>query len=40
MQVGIKRKPIVPYNTQQNGVAERKNRSIIESMKFMIHDVD
>lgn len=25
-EVGIKRELIVPYNPQQNGVAERKNR--------------
>jgi hypothetical protein len=27
-----------PYNPQQNGVAERKNRSIIEAAKAMIND--
>jgi hypothetical protein len=26
---GIKREMTVPYNPEQNGVAERKNRSII-----------
>jgi hypothetical protein len=26
------------YNPQQNGVAERKNRSIVEATKAMIHD--
>jgi transposase InsO family protein len=35
---GIKRQLLVPYNPQQNGVAERKNRSIIEADKEMIHD--
>ena len=37
-EVGIKREYIVPYNPQQNGVAERKNRTIIEATKLMIHD--
>ena len=27
-----------PYTPQQNGIAERKNRSIIEAAKAMIHD--
>ena len=30
----------IPYNPQQNGVEERKNRSIMEAMKAMIHDKD
>jgi hypothetical protein len=29
-----------PYNPQQNGVAERKNRTIMEAVKTMIHDQD
>ena len=37
---GIKRELTIPYNLQQNGVAERKNRSIMEAMKAMIHDQD
>ena len=37
---GIKREFTVPYNPQQNGVAEQKNRSIIESTKALIHDQD
>jgi transposase InsO family protein len=37
-EAGIKRELIVPYNPQQNGVAERKNRSIVEATKAMIHD--
>jgi transposase InsO family protein len=37
-EVGIKREYIVPYNPQQNGVIERKNRSIVEAVKVMIHD--
>jgi transposase InsO family protein len=38
IEAGIKRELIVPYNPQQNGVAERKNRTIIEATKAMIHD--
>jgi transposase InsO family protein len=34
----IKREYTVPYKPQQNGVAERKNRTIIEVTKAMIHD--
>jgi transposase InsO family protein len=37
-EAGIKRELTVSYNPQQNGVAERKNRSIISSAKAMIHD--
>ena len=37
---GIKREMIVPYNLEQNGVAKRKNRSIEESVKGMLHDQD
>lgn len=36
--VGIKREYTVPYNPQQNGVAERKNRTIVEAAKAMLHD--
>jgi transposase InsO family protein len=35
---GIKREFTVPYNPQKNGVDERKNRTIIEATKAMIHD--
>ena len=38
IEAGIKREYIVPYNPQQNGVAERKNKTIIEATKAMIHD--
>jgi transposase InsO family protein len=38
IEAGIKREYIVPYNPQQNGVAERKNKSIVEATKAMIHD--
>ena len=39
-EVGIKRDLSTPYNHQQNGVAERKNRTIMEAVKAMIHDQD
>ena len=29
-----------PYNPQQNGVVERKNRMIMEAARAMIHDQD
>jgi hypothetical protein len=37
-EAGIKREYIVPQHPQQNGVAERKNRSIVETVKAMIRD--
>jgi transposase InsO family protein len=37
---GIKRELIVPYNPQQNGVAERKNRAIVGAAKAMLYDQD
>ena len=36
--MGIKREFTVPYNPQQNGVAERKNQTVVEATKAMIHD--
>ena len=39
-EAGIKSNLTIPYNPQQNGVAERKNRSIMEAVKSMIHDQD
>jgi transposase InsO family protein len=36
--VGIKRELTTPYNPQQNGVAKRNNRTIMEAVKTMIHD--
>ena len=38
--VGIKRELTTPYNPQHNGVVERKNRTIMESIKTLIHDRD
>jgi hypothetical protein len=38
--VGIKRELTTPYNPQQNGVAKRKNKTIMEAVKTMIHDQD
>ena len=37
-EVGIKRELSTPYNPQQNGVAKRMNRTIMEAVKAMIHD--
>ena len=37
---GIKRELSIPYNPQQNGVAERKNRTIMETARAMLHDQD
>ena len=39
-EAGIKRELTTPYNPQQNGVVERKNRTIMEAVKTMIHDQD
>jgi len=39
-EVEIKREFSTPYNPQQNGVAERKNNTIMEVVKAMIHDQD
>jgi hypothetical protein len=36
----IRREIITSYNPQQNGVEERKNCSIMEAVKAMIHDQD
>ena len=35
---GINRELSTPYNPQQNGIAERKNRTIMEDARAMLHD--
>jgi transposase InsO family protein len=35
---GIRRELIVPYNPQQNGVAERKNKAFVGAARAMLHD--
>ena len=35
---GIKRELSTPYNPQHNGIAERKNRTIMEAAIEMFHD--
>ena len=37
---GIKRELSTPYNPQQNGIIERKNRTIMEAARAMLHDQD
>ena len=39
-ELGIKRELTTPYNPQHNGVAERKNRMIMEAARAMLHDHD
>ena len=34
----IRRELIAPHNPQQNGVAERKNRTIVGAARAMLHD--
>lgn len=40
VKAGIKREFCVLYNPQQNGVVERKNKTIVEAARAMIHDQD
>ena len=35
---GIRSQLTVPYTPEQNGVAERKNRSIVGATRAMLHD--
>ena len=37
---GIKREWTTPYNPEQNGVAERKNKTIVGATKVMLYDQD
>jgi transposase InsO family protein len=37
-QHGIKRQMTIPYNPQQNGVAERKSRAITDAARSMLND--
>ena len=37
---GIKRELSTPYNPKQNGITERKNRTIMEAAREMLHDQD
>ena len=37
---GIKREFSTPYNPQQNGIAEGKNRTIMEAARAMLRDQD
>eukprot|EP00253_Pinus_taeda_P027737 PITA_27737 len=37
-EAGIKRETTIPYTPEQNGVAERKNRKILEVVCSMLHD--
>ena len=37
-EAGIKRETTTPYTLEQNGVAERKNRTIMEAIRAMLHD--
>jgi hypothetical protein len=39
-QEGIKHEFLTPYTPQQNGVSKRKNRTLIESARTMLNDVD
>jgi len=34
---GIRREPTIPYSPQQNGVAERINKTLMEMTRSMMH---
>lgn len=38
VEEGIKRELTTPHNPQQNGVAKRKNRSIVGAKRMILHD--
>ena len=37
-EVRIRKETTMPYNPEQNGLAKRKNRTIMEVVKSMLHD--
>eukprot|EP00253_Pinus_taeda_P014774 PITA_14774 len=37
-EASIKRETTIPYTPEQNGVAERNNRTIMEAVRAMLHD--
>jgi transposase InsO family protein len=37
---GIQREPTIPYSPQQNGVAERMNRTLMETARSMLYHAD
>jgi transposase InsO family protein len=39
-EAGMKKELTIPYNPHQNGVAKRKNKSIIETTKSMNHNLN
>ena len=37
---GIRREWTTPYNSEQNGLEERKNKTIVEATRVMLYDQD
>lgn len=37
-KIGIRKETTLPYNPEQNFLDERKNRTIMEAFKAMLHD--